>query len=163
MPKIALPKGPLLSETAQLLEKMGWGLDDYSKNARLYRLKATKFPGAQIKILQDKDIPIQVSVGNYDIGICSREWVEELVSRYPSSSLVKLKPLGFGNRSLFAAVNAEGSLQTLQDITNTEEAVRIATEYPNLAENSLLLCDSSTLLSFQCGVEQKDICGRCDV
>jgi len=134
LPKIALPKGPLLSETAQLLEKMGWGLDDYSKNARLYRLKATKFPDAQIKILQDKDIPIQVSVGNYDIGICSREWVEELVSRYPSSSLVKLKPLGFGNRSLFAAVNAEGSLQTLQDITNTEEAVRIATEYPNLAQ-----------------------------
>jgi ATP phosphoribosyltransferase len=54
-----------------LLEQAGWGLSDYSKNARLYRLTAQTFPDAQIKILQDKDIPIQISVGNYDIGICS--------------------------------------------------------------------------------------------
>jgi ATP phosphoribosyltransferase len=133
--KIALPKGPLLEDTAKLLEKMGWGLDDYSKNARLYRLKAQKFPAAQIKILQDKDIPIQVSIGNYDIGICSKEWAEELTCRYPSSSLVKLKPLGFGDRSLFAAVNCDSPFKNIDDLKKSKNAVRIATEYPNIGQD----------------------------
>ncbi|MDD5402270.1 MAG: ATP phosphoribosyltransferase [Dehalococcoidales bacterium] len=132
--KIALPKGPLLGETSDLLEKLGWGLDDYSKSARLYRLKADRFPGAQIKILQDKDIPIQVSVGNYDVGICSKEWIEELTSRYPSCSLVKLKSLGYGSQSLFAAVSPESSWNHARDLVDCDRAIRIATEYPNIAQ-----------------------------
>lgn len=135
MIRIALPKGPLLGETAELLQNTGWGLDDYSKNARLYRLKAEKFPGAQIKILQDKDIPIQVSVGNYDVGICSKEWVEELASLYPSSSLVKLKPLGYGGRLLFAAVSPDSSFNHVRDLLNCNKAIRIASEYPNIAQS----------------------------
>lgn len=134
MLRIALPKGPLLSETAALLDKAGWGLDDYSKNARLYRLKAEKYPGSQIKILQDKDIPIQVSTGNYDVGICSLEWVEELTSRYPSSSLVKLKQLGYGKMTLFAAVSPCSLVNQSLDIHNILREVRIASEYPNIAQ-----------------------------
>ncbi|MDD5499108.1 MAG: ATP phosphoribosyltransferase [Dehalococcoidales bacterium] len=134
MLRIALPKGPLLGETSEMLQRAGWGLDDYSKSARLYRLKADKFPGSQIKILQDKDIPIQVSVGNYDIGICSREWIEELISRYPSSSLVKLKPLDYGGRFLFAAVAPGSPFKTIKDLQQANTAIRIATEYPNIAQ-----------------------------
>jgi len=132
--RIALPKGPLLAETAGLLDKGGWELDDYSKNARLYRLKAAKYPGSQIKILQDKDIPIQVSTGNYDVGICSFEWVEELTSRYPSSSLVSLKRLGYGNKTLFAAVSPCSPVRQASDLHNIFKEVRIASEYPNIAQ-----------------------------
>lgn len=134
MLRIALPKGPLLGETSELLQRAGWGLDDYSKSARLYRLKAEKFPDSQIKILQDKDIPIQVSVGNYDIGICSKEWIEELVSGYPSSSLVKLKPLDYGGRFLFASVAPGSPFNTIKDLQRCKAAIRIATEYPNIAQ-----------------------------
>jgi len=132
--RIALPKGPLLAETAAMLDKTGWGLDDYSKNARLYRLNASRYPGSQIKILQDKDIPIQVSTGNYDVGICSLEWVEELTSRYPSSSLVKLKQLGYGKKTLFAAVSPCSSVNQATDLHNISREVRIASEYPNIAQ-----------------------------
>jgi len=132
--RIALPKGPLLADTAGLLDKSGWGLDDYSKNARLYRLNAVKYPGSQIKILQDKDIPIQVSTGNYDVGICSLEWVEELTSRYPSSSLVNLKRLGYGKKTLFVAVSPGSTVKQVTDLHNIPHEVRIASEYPNIAQ-----------------------------
>ncbi|MFH1003145.1 MAG: ATP phosphoribosyltransferase, partial [Chloroflexota bacterium] len=73
--KIALPKGRLLARTSHLLETAGWGLNDYSARARLYRLTSARFPGLAVKMFHEKDIPIQVAVGNYDLGICSLDWV----------------------------------------------------------------------------------------
>ena len=68
--KIALPKGWLMAPTAELLEKAGWGLDSYHSKTRCYRLQSARYPDMQVKILQDKDIPVQVAIGNYDFGIC---------------------------------------------------------------------------------------------
>ena len=82
--KVALPKGNLLSETATLLEQASWGLDQYREGTRSYRLKSQKLPNLFAKIFQEKDIPIQVAVGNYDLGICGLDWVEELLAKYPS-------------------------------------------------------------------------------
>ena len=42
--RVALPKGKLLNETATLLEKAGWQLNDYSQTMRNYRLKSARFP-----------------------------------------------------------------------------------------------------------------------
>ncbi len=131
--KVALPKGRLLKETAALLEKAEWGLDDYRAKARLYRLKSARFPGMLAKIFHEKDIPIQVAVGNYELGICGHDWVEELLSRYPSSDVVRLKNLGYGLGSLYAA-SGDG-FSSLRDFSDSSQHIRIASEYPNLAES----------------------------
>ena len=73
--RIALPKGKLLAETADFLEKAGWQIKDYNEGLRNYRLKSARFPDLLIKVFQGKDIPIQVAIGNYDLGICGLEWM----------------------------------------------------------------------------------------
>jgi len=133
--KIALPKGRLLPDTARLLERAGWGLDDYHDKARCYRLKSRKYPGLLIKVFQERDIPIQVAIGNYDIGICGLDWVEELLARYPSSTLVKVKELGYGSGAIYAATADNGSATTAEGLLKSKDSIRIASEYPNLAES----------------------------
>ena len=88
--KIALPKGRLLAETAARLKEAGWGLDGYSASARLYRVKSRSFPQLSAKMFHERDIPIQVSIGNYDLGICGSDWIEELMVKYPSSDLIRV-------------------------------------------------------------------------
>ncbi len=67
--RVALPKGKLLSQTASLLELAGWQLPDYKEGLRNYRLKSGRFSDMGIKVLHERDIPIQVAIGNYDLGI----------------------------------------------------------------------------------------------
>jgi ATP phosphoribosyltransferase len=133
--KIALPKGRLLNETARLLERVGWGLDDYHDKARCYRLKSQKYPGVLMKVFQERDIPIQVAIGNYDFGICGLDWIEELLTRYPSSALVKVKEMGFGGGAIYAAIARNGSATSVEGLIKNKGTVRIASEYPNLAES----------------------------
>ena len=71
--RIALPKGRLLNDTAQLFSQAGWELSDYSEGARLYHINSVRFPNLSAKMLHEKDIPIQVAMGNYDLGISGRK------------------------------------------------------------------------------------------
>ena len=135
--KIALPKGRLMSGTAALLQRAGWGLDGYHEKARFYHFKSRKFPNLSLKMFHEKDIPIQVAVGNYDLGICGLDWVEELLVKYPSSALAKVKNLGYGEGALYIASQSEAGL-TLEQIKARSGVVRIASEYPNLAESFAL-------------------------
>ncbi len=136
--KIALPKGRLLNQTAKLATLAGWQLNDYSDSARLYRLNSFRFPDFSGKILHEKDIPIQVAIGNYDIGICGLDWIQELVSKFPASNLVKIKDLGFGKLSLFLAASPLSGPSTLESLQTSDKVIRIASEYPNLAESIAL-------------------------
>jgi ATP phosphoribosyltransferase len=91
--KIALPKGRALAETAALLHRAGWGISGYHEGGRLYRLKSRRFPNLLARVFHEKDIPIQVAVGNYDLGICGRDWVEELLCTWPPVSTGSYPPL----------------------------------------------------------------------
>jgi ATP phosphoribosyltransferase len=133
--KLALPKGRSLDETASLLTRAGWGLSSYHQGARSYRLKSTKFPDLLIKVFHEKDIPIQVAVGNYDLGICGLDWIEELLVRYPSSALVKVRELGHGRSTIYVTASQSSGKSKIAEIQAEEGAVRIASEYPNLAES----------------------------
>ena len=135
--KIALPKGRLLVETASLLHRAGWGLDGYHETARLYRLKSQKFPNLSAKIFNEKDIPIQVAVGNYDLGICGLDCIEELLVRYPSSALVKVRDLEYGDGVLYVAAGRSAAA-TVAEVQAKPGIIRIASEYPNLAESFAL-------------------------
>ncbi len=133
--KIALPKGHLLGETATLLRRASWGLNGYTEKARLYRLKSQRFPNLSAKIFHERDIPIQVAVGNYDLGICGLDWVEELLVKYPSSPLVKVKNLGYGEGALYMVASRSEAAATVEAMQAKTDVIRIASEYPNLAES----------------------------
>jgi len=126
--KIALPKGRLLANTSNLLQKAGWCVQGYNDKMRYYHLKSATFPELGIKVFQEKDIPVQVAVGNYDLGICGLNWVEELLVKYPSSAIVKVTDLKYGEGALYAAEWAKE--------TGAKKGItRIVSEYPNLAES----------------------------
>lgn len=133
--KIALPKGRLLGETAILLQEAGWGLSGYHEGMRSYRLRCKKFPNLLARVFHEKDIPIQVAIGNYDLGVCGLDWVEELLVKYSSSPLVKVKNLGYGEGILYMVASRSEAPATVEEMQAKQDIIRIASEYPNLAES----------------------------
>ncbi len=136
--KLALPKGRLLGDTAALLEKAGLGLEDYDERSRSYRPKSAKFPDLFLKVFQERDIPIQVAIGNYDLGICGLDWVEELLVKYPSGDLVKMGDLGYGKSNLYVVASGYAGVSSVDEINDGFDRVRIVSEYQNLAESFAL-------------------------
>ncbi len=124
-----------MGETAALLQRASWGLNGYTKKARLYRLKSQRFPELSARMFHERDIPIQVAIGNYDFGICGLDWVEELLVKYPSSPLVKVKNLGYGEGALYVVASRSGAAITVEGMQVKSDVIRIASQYPNLAES----------------------------
>lgn len=136
--KIALPKGRLLTRTAALLRKADLGLDEYHDKVNSYRFKSRNHHNLLVKVFHEKDIPIQVAIGNYDLGICGLDWVEELLAKYPSSALVKVKDLGYGEGVLYMVAGSSETQTVMAQIKDKPDITRIASEYPNLAESFAL-------------------------
>jgi ATP phosphoribosyltransferase len=132
--KFALPKGRFLSPTADLLAEIDLGFDGYSDKAKQYRLRSTTFSNLSAKIFQEKDIPIQVAVGSYDLGICGADWIEEYLVKYPMGALAKVASLSYGQGSIHAATSAQAGITSLNDLSVRKNDCRIVSEYPNLAE-----------------------------
>jgi len=136
--KLALPKGRLLKDTAALLERAGLRPEGYNERSRSYRLKSSRFPDLFFKVFQERDIPIQVAIGNYDLGICGLDWVAELLAKYPSSDLVKVRDLGYGRSDLCVVASGRAGISSLGGINDGFNRVRIVSEYQNLAESFAL-------------------------
>lgn len=113
----------------------GMELDGYSEESRSYRPTCCDIPELRIKVFHEKDVPVQVAVGNYDLGICGLDWVEELLVKYPSSALVKIYDLGYGKSNLCVAVAGSFSIDSLDQLKSHDNLIRLAGEYPNLAES----------------------------
>ncbi len=135
--KIALPKGRLLRKTASLLQRADWGLDEYHSKIGFYHPKSQRFPDLRLRVFHEKDIPVQVAVGNYDLGICCLDWIEELLAKYPSSDLVEVKDLLYGEGALYMAAGSSRVISPME-LMKTKFVIRIASEYPNLAESFAL-------------------------
>ncbi|HUX48023.1 MAG TPA: ATP phosphoribosyltransferase, partial [Dehalococcoidia bacterium] len=131
--KLALPKGRLLAPTANLLARINLGFEDYGDNARQYRLCSARFPGLSAKVLQERDISVQVAVGNYDLGVCGLDWVEEFLVKYPAGAVVKILNLNYGEGSVHVVASTQAGITSLNELS-TRRSCRIVTEYPNLAE-----------------------------
>lgn len=136
--KLALPKGELQDSTASLLKDAGFAVSEYRVGSRSYRPRCEAAPDLLIKVFHEKDIAIQVAVGNYDLGICRLDWVDELLARYRSDAVVKVRDLGYGRRTLFAVAAAGSGPGSLDALRSHEDGVRIVSEYPNLAETFAL-------------------------
>jgi ATP phosphoribosyltransferase len=76
-----------------------------------------------------------VSIGNYDLGICGSDWIEELLAKYPSSALMKVKNLRYGEGALYVAASPAEGISTVEEVRAKPGIIRIASEYPNLAES----------------------------
>ena len=131
--KIALPKGRFLSPTANLLAEIDLGFEGYSDKTKQYRLRSARFPSLSAKILQEKDIPIQVAVGNYDLGICGLDWIEEFLVKYPAGAIIKISGLNYGEGGIHVVASAEAEITSLDELS-ARGSCRIVSEYPNLAE-----------------------------
>jgi ATP phosphoribosyltransferase len=131
--KVALPKGGLTKPVAGLMERAGFVVPGYHDGSRVYRLVSESPPGVFVKVFSPRDIPVQVAVGNYDIGISDRLWVDELITSYRRIALVIVMDLGFGHERLYAATAAGTSAPAARPGTS-RAPVRIVSEYPNLAE-----------------------------
>lgn len=132
--RLALPKGRLMSTTAILLQNIGLGFKDYKDKTRQYRLESELLPRFSAKIFQEKDIPVQVSIGNYDLGICGLDWIEELTARYPASDLIKISSLDYGEGNVYLAASYQSDVAASDDLKTKQFNWCIASEYPNLAQ-----------------------------
>jgi ATP phosphoribosyltransferase len=132
MIRLALPAGDLRAPIARMLASVGLTVDGYGEGSRSYRLGVREREDVQTRVFRERDIPIQVALGNYDLGICSLAWVTEMGVRFPEQPVVPLCDLGLGSRGIFAAVSAR-DFRSTSDLARLP-TVRIASEYPNIAE-----------------------------
>jgi ATP phosphoribosyltransferase len=132
MIKIALPAGDLRAPIADLLTSAGLRIEGYGEGSRSYRLQAAGRGDVVARVFRERDIPIQVALGNYDLGICNYVWVKEIAARFPAQPVVPLAGLGVGNCTVFATC-AAGTFSSISDL-NALPTVRMASEFPNLAE-----------------------------
>ncbi len=77
---------------------------------------------------------MQVAIGNYDLGICGLDWVEELLVRYPASALVKISSLNYGEGGVYAVASYQAGISNLDGLLAKRDNWRIVSEYPNLAQ-----------------------------
>jgi ATP phosphoribosyltransferase len=86
----------------------------------------------QVRVFSEQDIPIQVALGQYDLGITGRAWVDELVTRFGHDSIVMLRSLDVGGQRLVAAAAAGCGIEEL-----ASRSPRVATEFPSLTARYL--------------------------
>src|SRR5437867_1454474 len=91
--RVALPRGDLRMPVADRLRAVDFVAEGYAEGSRTYRHDVTGRPGVMARVFSDEDIPIQVALGQYDLGIASRMWIDELLVRFPQDSIVPLRRL----------------------------------------------------------------------
>ncbi|MDA1148352.1 MAG: hypothetical protein O3A76_17275, partial [Chloroflexi bacterium] len=131
--RVALPRGELRSPLAAQLAAIDFVAEGYGEGSRSYRFEVNDRPGIQVRVFSDEDIPIQVALGNYDLAVCSRAWVDELLVRYRHDSIVPLRAIDLPSEPLVIGGAAGSSLEAMA----AASPVRVATEYPNLAQHVL--------------------------
>ncbi len=129
--RVALPRGDLRNGVAERLAAANFIVPGYGEGSRSYRFEVEDRPGVQVRVFSDHDIPIQVALGHYDLGIASRTWIDELLVRFRHDSIVPLRRLDMAGQSLVVA-GAPG--RDLVDLASSG-VVRVATEFPNLAQH----------------------------
>lgn len=126
--RVALPRGDLRDGLAERLEAVGFVAEGYGEGSRAYRFEVRGRPSILVRVFSERDIPIQVALGQYDLGITRRAWVDELLVRYAQDSIVPLRALDLGAERLVLAGQPGTEIATL-----ASGVMRVATEYPHLA------------------------------
>jgi ATP phosphoribosyltransferase len=131
---ICLPKGNAMQPLAGYLDGLQFPLLEYHSKNRTYRPEVRGLP-VRAKIMAEKDVAIQVAVGNYDIGFCGADWVQEYTIKYRAKKLHVLKNLGMDRKNIYACTGLNGGLNSVEDLHKKSDFITIVSEYPNLAES----------------------------
>lgn len=132
--RIALPTGDARPAVGELLQEAGVAASGYEPSSRQLR-SVNDADGLTLRIFREKDIPIQVALGNYDLGICSDVWLSELQVRFPQQHVVRIGGLpGPRTEVWLAAAVAAGLSEGSVPGGGGAEGARIASELPNLAD-----------------------------
>jgi ATP phosphoribosyltransferase len=129
--RLALPAGDLRGPVARALDSAGLKVEGYGEGSRSYVLSVAGQANVVARVFREKDIPIQIALGNYDLGVCGLAWVEELRARFPQHPVVLLGDLDVGRSGLYVA--AADGVPGLGSLSG-RPGLRIASEYPNMAE-----------------------------
>ncbi len=133
MVKLALPTGDLRAPVGELLSSCGLYVEGYGEGSRqLRRLPMPAREEVRVRVFRERDIPVQVALGNYDLGIASLSWLLEMQVRFPQQPVVPLTSLGIGARRIYAAAAAE-ACRSLEDVGRLL-LVRLASDLPNVAD-----------------------------
>jgi ATP phosphoribosyltransferase len=130
--RVALPRGDLRGPLGERLAAVGFVAEGYSEGSRAYRFAVSGRPDVMVRVFSERDIPIQVALGQYDLGVTRGAWVDELLVRYAHDSIVPLRALDIGEQRVVAAAAPGATLEGL-----ARNVVRAATEYPNLTTRFL--------------------------
>ena len=136
MIKIALPAGDLRTPVSNILDSAGLRVEGYGEGSRTYILSVGGHEDVVARVFRERDIPIQIALGNYDLGVCGLAWIEELRVRFPQHPVALLRDMGVGRLGLYVASAADGGRELSS--LGGRRGLRIASEYPNLAETFAL-------------------------
>ena len=121
---IAVPRGALLGDTLDLLDRLGMDTAEVRANDR-----KLLFEDAGLVTMRPSDVPTYVEAGAADLGITGKDVLMEQAER----EVYELLDLGFGEcRMILATVDgpdpAEEALRRLG-------VMRVATKYPKIARD----------------------------
>ena len=127
MLRLVLPKGSLERATLELFEAADLTVNrsssvDYKATVDDPRID-------EVRILRPQEIPQYVAEGLFDLGITSRDWIEET-----SSDVVSLTELRYSKATtrpirVVLAVPADSPAKRVEDLP---QGLRVSTEYPEL-------------------------------
>ena len=120
---IAVPRGALLRETLDLLDRIGVETAEVRANDR-----KLLFADAGIVTMRPSDVPTYVEAGAADIGITGKDVLMEQSER----SVFELLDLGFGRCRMVLASVADEPDPAVEALRRLG-VVRVATKYPRIA------------------------------
>ena len=136
---IVLPKGDVMAPLNKLFHDIKFPISHYNSQNRTYRPQIDNLP-VQAKIMAEKDIALQVAVNNYDVGFCSKTWIEEHSTKYKATNLHIFRQLQIEKRSVYCCCSASSNEQSINDFTKRKGYVTLVSEYPNLAKTFAIKC-----------------------
>jgi ATP phosphoribosyltransferase len=125
--RIAVPRGALMTDTLDLLDRLGIDTSEVRENDR-----KLLFESVGIITMRPSDVPTYVSAGSADIGITGKDVLLE----QPEREVYELLDLGYGRCTMVLASEAgeDRGAEALRRLG----VVRIATKYPRIAGDYFL-------------------------
>ncbi|MFY9265293.1 MAG: ATP phosphoribosyltransferase [Solirubrobacterales bacterium] len=120
----AVPRGTLMPGSLDLLEAVGYDVDEVRRNDR-----KLFFDDQGLITMRPSDVPTYVERGVADIGIAGKDVLMEQSDR----DLYELVDLGFGACSMVVAI-PEAQTAKSDESSRRRGTLRIATKYPRITE-----------------------------
>ena len=134
MTRIALPTGDARASTGELLAGAGIEADGYEPSSRVLR-SMSENDTLQLRIFRERDIPVQVALGNYDIGICGDAWLTEMSLRFPLQRISRIGSVPGPTTSVWLCAAPSSGLKEGQvPAGDGIPGARIVSEFPNIAD-----------------------------